>query len=415
MSNQIFDSLKESEKLFVKLKKEIPGESVREYLENYLKSDKFKDNTCTQEERKLYSKYGVLLDLMKQKIIKENNIAKEIIKEEAEKERLKRQYIFDKEKIINSVPFAVHKINEDIFGFGLYLPKERDSHDKKGNIVGKEQVFSPVSITSGHKMLEANNKILESLYKKRFDPLPQNIPLRWSLKSIDEWLDRKEEEINPLELFNKIKALYGKFLYFREETWYSVHALWDIGTYLFMLFSAYPLLELRGLSGTAKTKVMKISRLMTLNATPILINPSEATLFRETHEKSPTKYIDEAEKLFKHTSRGLEPDNRVEIINGSYSKGSTVSRQEGMMNNKFITRHYNCYSPLMIGSINGLYGATETRAITHIMTKSPDNDERGNLEVEEDEEQSRISEIRDGLYVFALQNWDKTEEIYKHL
>jgi fido (protein-threonine AMPylation protein) len=69
----------------------------------------------------------------------------------------------------------------------------------------------------------------------------------------------------------------------------------------------------------------------------------------------------------------------------------------------------------MIGSISGLRDATETRAITHIMTKAPDKDKRGELEVEDFVDEKIYQEIRNELYLFAWQNWDKIEETYKSL
>ena len=115
----------------------------------------------------------------------------------------------------------------------------------------------------------------------------------------------------------RIKEIYEKYLYYNNKTWYAIHALWDMGTYFFLLLKAYPLLELRGIRGSAKTKTMGISSSITFNATDIMINPSESALFRETNEKRPTKYIDEAEKLFKVEKGKVIPDTRAELINSS--------------------------------------------------------------------------------------------------
>jgi DNA-directed RNA polymerase subunit N (RpoN/RPB10) len=69
----------------------------------------------------------------------------------------------------------------------------------------------------------------------------------------------------------------------------------------------------------------------------------------------------------------------------------------------------------MIGSIAGLRDATETRAITHIMTKAPDKDERGELEVEDFVEEKSYQQIRNNLYIFALRNWKKIESTYQNI
>jgi hypothetical protein len=64
----------------------------------------------------------------------------------------------------------------------------------------------------------------------------------------------------------------------------------------------------------------------------------------------------------------------------------------------------------MIGSINGLYGATEDRAIIHITTKAPPDDFRNKLDPEEND--PRFQQIRDDCYIFALQNWRKVKDAY---
>ncbi|MBU0460776.1 MAG: hypothetical protein KJ771_08290, partial [Nanoarchaeota archaeon] len=189
---------------------------------------------------------------------------------------------------------------------------------------------------------------------------------------------------------------------FSNDNWYSIHTLWDIGTYFYSLFVYYPLFELRGLKATGKTKIMSISRQFTFNATEEMTNPSEATLFRITHEQRPTKYVDEAEKLYTVYKGKVEADPRAELINSGYKYTGTVPRQE-KMGNKYLTIYYKTYSPTMIGSINGLYGATEDRAIVHVTVKPLGKDKRGSIEP--NDKNGKWQEIRDELYLFSLQNW----------
>jgi len=335
------------------------------------------------------------------------------VREETEKKI--GSFIFDESKIIKNKNFSQHRINKNLFGYGFLLPKEIDLISKKGDVVGKQQILAPVSIVSDKNLLEINKK-LELDYKINYPNIPGNLELRWELRSIEAWLSGEiSERIDGKVLFEKIKKnTYEKFMFFRNPVWYDINVLWDMGTYCFEIFNTYPIYELRGLQETAKSKDMKVSRLTSFNPTPIMINPSEATLFRETHEKTPTKYIDEAEKLFVKRFGKIESDNRVELINGSYSKGSTVPRVE-KIGNRFITVYYNCYSPAKIGSINGLYGATESRCITRITTKASDKDERGNIEVEDFEDDLIYKEIRNELYIFFLQNWKEIEKIYKKI
>lgn len=321
-------------------------------------------------------------------------------------------YIFDESKVLKNKVFTQDKLNENTFAYGLNLPREIDMKNKFGEVVGQEQVWSPVLITSDCSLIEATKEV-EMDYKIKFNDIPQNLQLRWSLELIKSYLEGNNSipELTPLELFNKIKEKYEEFCFFKESTWYKLNSLWDGGTYLFNLFDNFPIKEERGLAGTGKTKCMKISKNISFNGSEIMINPSEATLFRETNSKRMTKYIDEAEKLFTFKKGLMESDNRVELINGSYSKGSTIPRLE-KIKDKYVCFYYNVYSPTRIGSINGLFGATESRTITQVHTRSLDTDRRGEKEPQDNDPDFLI--IRDYLYLFGLKYWKQVEECYKN-
>ena len=62
-------------------------------------------------------------------------------------------FIFDKSQIIQNRVFSSHLLTDNIFGFGFLLPRDEDVHDKKGNIIGKKQVWRPVSINTSEKRL----------------------------------------------------------------------------------------------------------------------------------------------------------------------------------------------------------------------------------------------------------------------
>jgi hypothetical protein len=183
-----------------------------------------------------------------------------------------------------------------------------------------------------------------------------------------------------------------------------------------MIFEAFPLLEKRGISGTGKSKDMTISSYISFNGGQIMVNPSEATLFRETDEVRGTKYFDEAEKLFQFNpkTRQYEGDTRTDLINASYTKEAKVPRQEKLPNGKYFTKWYSPYSPTQLSSINGLYGATETRAITRICTKSLNEDPRGETEPTENRNDPIWAEIRDECYRFGLENWKAIKKIYNN-
>lgn len=331
-------------------------------------------------------------------------------------------FIWDETKVIENKVFPIDT-HQDFLYYGLLLPREVDKKEKnkegEDEVVGKEQILSSCLITSSEnkeKRLIIITKRTKENYAIKFENIPYALPNRWKLKDIHKYVSGKAKKINDKELLDKITKQYEKYVYIRNPVWYKILAVWDIGTYLYPIFEAYPFIENRGIAGTGKTKTMTISSFISFNGGQIMVNPSEATLFRETDEIRGTKYFDEAEKLFvfNKQTKQFEGDVRTELINASYTKDAKVPRQE-KIGNKFITKWYSPYSPTQLSSINGLYGATETRAITRICTKSPNNDNRGELEPSEDRKNPIWSEIRDECYRFALENWEKIKFIYNDM
>lgn len=321
-----------------------------------------------------------------------------------------KHFIWDDENLIQYKVFPQDTYNGKL-AFGFLMPKMTEK-EVKGKSYGYMQVTKPCILTEDKRFIELNEKTKDEL-KIEFETMPSRLPRRWGLKLMKAFIDGKTERVDGKKLLNKIIMQYEKYLFRRKHQWYKVSALWDIGTYLFMVFEAYPIYEHRGLSGTAKTKEDVISSFITFNGGQIMANPSEATLFRETEEVRGTKYFDEAEKLFvfNKVTRQYEGDPRTELINASYTKDAKVPRQEKILN-KFVTKWYSPYSPTRICSINGLFGALETRTITQITTKSPNNDERGELDPNEDKGNIIWEELRDELYRFALENAKEIRKIY---
>ncbi len=314
-------------------------------------------------------------------------------------------YVFDEDRILRRVPFAQFLTKQQEFGVGLLLPKDRE--DNNGNV---HQEWVPVVVTSArtfHPVFQGENRALGV----RFDGIPAELPRRYSLVVVPSWLHAVDPVPEARALYDAIRNAYRETLYFREP-WYAVHAIWDLSTYFFGLFPAFPYLELRGVKGAAKTKVMQQSACFSFNASPILSSPSEASLFRTVHDQRPTLYLDEAENLFRVVKGKVEHDGRVEVINSGYTAEGRVPRVE-KVGSKFVTMHYATYCPKMLASIGGLYGATESRAILHVMTRAPDNDKRGEREV--DKADPRFQRIRDQLFHFMLGRWKEVKAAYDAL
>lgn len=324
---------------------------------------------------------------------------------------LDKRFIFDPNKVHRLVPFPLFKINSSLIGLGMTLPAPKIVRDSKGHFLGTSQINEAVIIVSNGEWINVNVQTAGN-FGVRFNEVPDDYPRRWSLPSIKHFLLKpNSKKVDPKKVFEKIKSQYEKYVYQADE-WHMVHTLWDMSTYFSQLFHAFPYLELRGLKQTGKSKIMELSSRFSFNATDMMTNPSTATLFRDTDAKRSTTYIDEAENLFKIVKGRVEPDERVEVLNSGYRYTGSVPRQE-KIGNKFITRIYYTYSPKMIASINGLRGATESRAIVHVTKRAPNDDKRGELEINNDDDS--FQKTRDNLYWMLMQQWKTVLEIYESL
>jgi len=315
-------------------------------------------------------------------------------------------YIFDETEILQEAAFTQFFTKGHGLCYGLYLPRW-DEHPKTGDLV---QNWKPVIITSSKESVRVNSTRQHRKLGVRWSMIPDQVPRRYSLKSIPEWLTDQAVPREPGDLYHEIMKVYEQYAYM-APAWYGVHALWDMATYLYTLFPAFPYLELRGVRRTGKTKVMALSRQLSFNPGSIMTNPTPAVLFRQAHTQRGTLYLDECETLFYRNPKSgrIEHDDRVEILNSGYTSEGSVIRME-RPGNRFIAVTYYTYCPKMLASIKGLHGATEDRAIVHVMTRAPDNDPRGEIEV--GPEDPVFQRLRDDLFLFGLSHAGEVQKAY---
>ena len=319
-------------------------------------------------------------------------------------------FILDENEEWKTKNFTFDTFEDGRLFIGTFLKRKIDNL-KGGVRVGTKQKTFPVLITSKGDIIDVESTNFGEQYNIQFDTIPtpsSEMMSKWRLRHIRSFTEGKVDRVDKEELFKEIKEQFNQYLHFQNEGWYNIHTLWAMGTYFFQLFQYFPIFELRGISGTAKSKIMDISRFVSFNSSPLLVNPSASSIFRDTHELRYTKYVDEAERLFSNT----EQEGIIELLNSSYMKGSVVSRVE-TIDKKFKTKNFQTYSPSMIASIKGLQGATEDRALIQITTRNPDRDNRGERIPNENEE--IWSNLRNKSYLFQFQNHKEIKELYLKL
>ena len=298
-------------------------------------------------------------------------------------------------------------VYKDLYYFGVVVPQRGvDTSQKTPKEVLKDAL---VFVTSDYNYF---------LVEERSDiKLRGNLMLespRWSLREIENFTTlRQSFEVPDIKsLFEAIKKEYELEIFFNEDIYYDLHPLWDIGTYFFTLFNAYPYFDLWGYKRTAKTKVMTLSSHFAFNAI-LSVNTTPAVIYRTVDSTKPTLYLDEAENLWKEKDRGKDDTPEiVALLNSGWMNGSRVSRMEKSKDDKMIVHYFDAYCPKMFGSIKGIKGALADRCIRNVMVRASPDDKRGKKWMER---KSEYIKIRNQLYPFALLNWGVVMYTYENL
>jgi hypothetical protein len=208
------------------------------------------------------------------------------------------------------------------------------------------------------------------------------------------------------EVLNNIfQRLYSeiipKYIFLSKEK-AKILAYWIMGTYVYDVFPAFPILFVWGYYRSGKSRVLVLIKVLGYHGF-LIIDPTNSDLFRTKHETKGTICIDENENLNMNLSQA---DN---IINSSYSKGSTVRRRtETSIDGKrvYVADVFETYSPTALASIAFLRSeATLSRTIVFTMQEAKVNPPYA----EKDEE------LITYLYAMRLWDWHKIKKNYQDI
>jgi len=224
------------------------------------------------------------------------------------------------------------------------------------------------------------------------------LPNRWSLKSIEAWLNGKAL-VNPEELYIAVKTGFKNYIEFEEPIIYDFLTLWTIGTYFFHMFNSYPYLYIGGTKQSGKTKLLTLLSLLCHNAI-FSNNISTSSAFRLVQSGRCTLLMDETEKL-------RNPEREIDFRNmlyAGYKKGALVYRTH---KDTLKPEPFEVYSPKALANIQGLEDVLEDRCISIILKRGK------NLDVVNREiplESELWQQTRDMLYMFYLSYFNEFTE-----
>lgn len=222
---------------------------------------------------------------------------------------------------------------------------------------------------------------------------------RWSYDSMVAFLHGAETAPTPHGVYDALMASLRRYVYHADETSYTVDVLWAMGTYFYRLWNAYPYLALHGEKGAGKSTLLGWLAAVCFNA-EMLVNTSEASLYRTIQAKAPTLLIDEQEGLNSSKAAKETKADLMGILKSGYKAGAKVARQD--MEEKERTRYFDIYSPKALAAIELFEDVLENRAILTFMNRKP-----AGVLVEDDgaiitRDKTEFAPLRDQLYLLLM-------------
>ncbi len=106
---------------------------------------------------------------------------------------------------------------------------------------------------------------------------PINTDLRVTIDMIHNF--KKLKPVDKDELLLRLINILKKYIEFDNEKYYTLCAIWVIGTYFYKRFNAYPYLFLNAVKRSGKTKLLTLLTLLSYNAI-LTSNISTSSIFR---------------------------------------------------------------------------------------------------------------------------------------
>lgn len=201
------------------------------------------------------------------------------------------------------------------------------------------------------------------------------------------------------ELLADLRRFFTRFAVFKDPRIALLLATWTLGTYCYRVFRVYPYLVLRSPEKRCgKSRVLDLLSLLAFNASPRVVHPTTAQLFRGPSRNGGTLLLDEVEALKnadKEHYAGL-----LAVLNNGFEQGGSVSRLEPIGTGEFREMSFETYCPRALAGINRLPEVLEDRSILIVMQRKlkREQTERFSPSRFEDEAQA----LRDRCYLWAL-------------
>jgi len=191
--------------------------------------------------------------------------------------------------------------------------------------------------------------------------------------AMDYYLREKEKEEKPKEVMSEeetkelLKEIYEEIIHVLKkfcdvkEEYYSIIALWIIGTYMHDTFDTFPYLYFNAMKGSGKTRSLRLVSALSNNG-ELLGSMSESVLFRTA--KGTTMCIDEFEQVNSQEKQSLR-----ELLNSAYKKGQKIKRMKKTKDG-YEVETFEVFTSICMANIWGMEEVLGDRCLTIMLQKS---------------------------------------------
>jgi len=201
------------------------------------------------------------------------------------------------------------------------------------------------------------------------------------------------------ELLADVRTFFTRFVVFRDKRLPLLLAAWTLGTYVHRAFRVLPYLAFRSpAKRCGKSRVLDLLSLLAFNATPRVVNPTEAQIFRGPSRNGGTLLLDEVEALGKADRDSYT--SLLSVLNSGFERGGSVSRLEKNGAGNFQEVSFHTFCPRALAGITKLADTLEDRAIQIMMQRKLAREKTERFSPSRLEEE--VQALRDRCYLWAL-------------
>lgn len=221
----------------------------------------------------------------------------------------------------------------------------------------------------------------------------------------------KEPHPKISEVYDKVVSVLTRHITWKNSHYPRVIGLWIMGTYFACIFTWYGYLWVTSPARRCgKSLLLELISYLAFNATPTLVNPRPAYLYRTVHKDFPTVVIDE---LSKFKRDGAEDYAEIlSLLNAGAKNGQVVARMD-KVSESFEATYWQAYCPKALAGLVCLPDTLNDRVLRVDMARKKRGEKIERLNLRKQGEELEI--LRDNLYLVGLEYDQVVIEFYSRM